>query len=280
MNFAIFYHPSKHESVEMAKSIASFLIEKKCHVCFEENPLIFEGAKSLNEIDKNKIDFSICLGGDGSILRMIHRHPEIKAPILGINMGSLGFLADTPIKETYETLNHLIDGSYTIQNRMMIEGFTEKSIPSFSVNEIVVHRAKNPSLVDLAIYVDGKYLNTFSADGVIFSTPTGSTAYSLSAGGPILTPELEAFVITPISPHTITNRPIVLMPKSEIKVEYVSEHKPVEVIFDGFTSFEMSKNEVLTIKRSKKTFSVVSMNHHDYFSTLRTKLHWSGKLKV
>lgn len=280
MNFAIFYNPNKNETHQIIHDISAFLLDRKMHVFLEENHLKIKDVKLLQEIDPKLIDFSICLGGDGSILRAIHRHIEIEAPVLGINMGSLGFLADTPLDELFYTLDQFFKNQYTIQNRMMMEGITLKNESSFAVNEIVVHRAGNPSLVDLAIYVDDKYLNTFSADGVIFSTATGSTAYSLAAGGPILTPELMAFVITPISPHTITNRPIVLMPKNEIRVVYTSQHLPIEITFDGYSSFTMATHEYLTIKRLSRPFKMVSMNHHDYFSTLRTKLHWTGKLKI
>lgn len=280
MNFAVFYNPNKNETHSIIHDIAAFLLDHKMNVFLEDNHLKIKDVKLISEIDPKSIDFSICLGGDGSILRAIHRHIEIEAPILGINMGSLGFLADTPLNELFYTLEQFFKNHYTIQNRMMMEGITLKNESSFAVNEIVVHRAQNPSLVDLAIYVDDKYLNTFSADGVIFSTATGSTAYSLAAGGPILTPELMAFIITPICPHTITNRPIVLMPKNEIKIVYTSAHLPIEITFDGYTSFTMATNEYLKIKRLSRQFKVVSMNHHDYFSTLRTKLHWTGKLKI
>jgi NAD+ kinase len=279
MNFAVFYNPAKEEALAIITSICKFLSENHIKI-FTEEPIPKIETTLLSNISPSKIDFSLCLGGDGSILRMVHRHPDMNAPILGINMGSLGFLADTPLNELFETLSLFLEGKYTIENRMMLDGITRKNETCFAVNEIVVHRAQNPSLVDLAIFVDGKYLNTFSADGVIFSTATGSTAYSLSAGGPILTPELEAVVITPISPHTITNRPIVLMPKNEIRVEYTSKHAPVEITFDGFTSFFMTMGEPLIIKRSTQHFRIVCMDKHDYFTTLRTKLHWTGKLKI
>jgi NAD+ kinase len=279
MNFAVFYNPNKPEAYDIIKSICQFLSDNNIHIFTEESIPGIETDLLVN-LNQSKIDFSLCLGGDGSILRAVHRHPNIHAPILGINMGSLGFLADTPLNELFETLSHFLEGKYNIENRMMMDGVTSKNEACFAVNEIVVHRAQNPSLVDLAIFVDDKYLNTFSADGVIFSTATGSTAYSLSAGGPILTPELEAFVITPISPHTITNRPIVLMPKNEIRIEYTSKHAPVEITFDGFTSFNMATGEHLTIKRSSRHFRIVCMDRHDYFTTLRTKLHWTGKLKI
>lgn len=280
MNFALLYNPLKPDALPIVTNISSFLLKNGQNLYIEEKNNLIPEAKLLTSSHYKNIDFCLCLGGDGSILRAVHRHPDMEAPILGINMGSLGFLADVPTHELFEALNGLLKGNYKIENRMMMEGITSKNETSFCVNEIVIHRAKNPSLVDLAIYVDGKYLNTFSADGVIFATATGSTAYSLSAGGPILTPELVAFIITPICPHTITNRPIVLMPKNEIRIIYTSPHAPVEVIFDGFTSFLLGSQEEVIIKRAKREFKTVCMNGHDYFATLRTKLHWSGKLKI
>src|SRR5262249_14775531 len=124
------------------------------------------------------------------------------------------------------------------------------------------------------------YLNTFSADGVIISTPSGSTAYSLAAGGPILTPELNALVLTPICPHTISNKPIVLRPEKEIRGEYNSEHAPVEITHDGIPCFTMNTGEKLTITHSDRLFRLVAMNDHDYFATLRNKLGWTGKIRV
>ena len=134
-------------------------------------------------------------------------------------------------------------------------------------------------LIDLSIHVDGTYLNTFSADGIIVATPSGSTAYSLAAGGPIITPELNAFVITPISPHTISNRPIVLMPKLHIEVQYLSSYIQVEITYDGFSRHTLRTNEIFSIKKATKTFKMVSLNRSDYFSTLRSKLGWSGQVR-
>jgi NAD+ kinase len=147
------------------------------------------------------------------------------------------------------------------------------------VNDIVVHRAQNPSLIELAIHVDGLYLNTFEADGLIISTPNGSTAYSLAAGGPILSPDLPALVLTPICAHTISNRPIVLTADQEIQIQYLSDYEPVEVRADGLEHFYLRTGEVFKIVRSPKNFRMVSLFRRDYFSTLRTKLGWSGKLR-
>jgi NAD+ kinase len=189
-------------------------------------------------------------------------------------------MADIPINDIYSTLQDLLNGNYQISERLMMIGQMASGETCFGVNELVVHRAQNPCLVDLALYVDGIYLNTFSADGIIIATPSGSTAYSLAAGGPILTPELNAFVITPICPHTISNRPIVLMPKKEIGVQYISQHEAVEVTYDGFPHFKMASGETFKITPSPHKFKLVNMPYHDYFSTLRTKLGWAGKLKA
>lgn len=280
MIFAIFPNIKKSQSKQIAKDIQAFLLDKGCGV-YVEDPLVEEiGAKPLSSISLADVNFSISLGGDGTILRLVHRNPELNAPIIGINLGSLGFMADIPIKEIYSSLQDVLDGKFIVQDRLMMEGSTRKDEACFAVNEIVIHRAQNPCLIDLAIYVDNAYLNTFSADGIIISTPSGSTAYSLAAGGPILTPLLEAFVITPICPHTISNRPIVLLPKKEMRIEYISEHNPVEITYDGIPREMMSTGENFFIRQSSRKFRLVCLLHHDYFATLRKKLGWAGKLKV
>ena len=213
-------------------------------------------------------------------MRIIHKHPELTAPILGINLGSLGFLADIPVPEIYPSLQDLIKGEFKVLERMMIEGETLDGKKFSAVNDMVVHRAQNPSLVDLSIHVDGHYLNTFSADGIIIATPCGSTAYSLAAGGPILEPGIPALVITPISAHTISNRPIVIRPEVDIQVQFLSEAMPVEVSNDGFSIHRMNSGEVFTVRYSERTFRLISLKSQDYFATLRTKLGWAGKMRA
>jgi NAD+ kinase len=280
MIIALVPNTLKSQSKSIALGIRDFLTERGVTVVFED-PIAEElNATPLSRVDLQKVDFSITLGGDGTILRFVHRHPELCAPILGINLGSLGFMADIPINDIYSSLQDLLNGNYQLSKRIVMGGQTAQGDTCFAVNELVIHRAGNPCLVDLALYVDGNYLNTFSADGIIVSTPSGSTAYSMAAGGPILTPELNAFVVTPICPHTISNRPIVLLPKKEIQVQYISEHGPVEITYDGFPRFKMDSGEVFKITKSERLFVLVSMPYHDYFSTLRTKLGWTGKLKA
>ena len=279
MRIALFPNISKSQARHIAIGIREFLTQKGVEVACEDDIAEEIGAKKLSEFDPKSFDFRITLGGDGTILRMVHKHPDIDAPTLGINHGSLGFMADTPITEIYPSLEDLLNGDFGIEKRLMMEGSDESGKIYFAINEVVVHRSQNPCLIDLAIHIDGKYINTFSADGIIVSTPNGSTAYSMSAGGPILTPDLNCLVLTPICPHTISNRPIVLMPKQEIQIQYLSPYSPVEVTVDGFPLYHLPTNGIFRISPSKHTLRMVSLARHDFYSTLRSKLGWSGKVR-
>jgi NAD+ kinase len=280
MIFALFPNEIKQHSLQIASEIAQFLKNHQAIVFAEDRHASLIGALPLSQLGEEKIDIQISLGGDGTILRLLHRHPHIDAPLLGINLGGLGFLADIPQNDIYSSLEDLLNGKYSIQKRMMMDGITSEGNSCFAFNEIVVHRGQNPSLIDLSIYVDGTYLNTFSADGIIISTPSGSTAYSLAAGGPIVSPELDAFILTPICPHTISNRPIVLMPKSEILVRYHSPLPAAEVSYDGISTLSLATHSTLTATLSQRRFQLVNLAKHDYFFTLREKLGWQGRLKT
>lgn len=280
MRIALFPNLSKTGSIKIGQEIRDFLHKKGIEVVSEEEKAKVLGVPSLSSCAPDEIDFLISLGGDGTILQIIHAHPELNAPILGINLGSLGFMADVPIQETYQALEALIRGDYAIHERIVVDGIIESQKPSFAINEIVIHRAINPCLIDLTIEVDGIYLNTFSADGLIVSTPNGSTAYSLAAGGPILTPDLKALVITPICPHTISNRPIVIGFDREIRITNLCPHEPIEIAYDGFALQKMSSCAQLCIRPSSRKFRLITFSNHDFFSTLRSKLGWTGKSKI
>lgn len=279
MIIAIFHNPLKKQSVEIAKKITKFLDDRSVTVVAEDEEAASIHAKPLSGVAPNTINFAISLGGDGTILRLVHRHPLLQAPIMAINLGSLGFMADILVENIEDSLKNLLEGNYKVESRIVIEGKTNHHEVNFAVNDIVIHRGSNPCLIDLAVNVDGRHLNTFSADGIIISTPSGSTAYSLAAGGPILAPELNALVLTPICPHTISNRPIVLQPDVEIQIQYLSAPPPVEIIYDGFPCFSMKTSEYLTVTHAKRLFRLITMPDHDYFATLRNKLNWSGKLR-
>ncbi len=269
---------SKNQFKELAKEIQRFLTERRITVVAEDADAKEIGATPMSHINPLEIDFLLSMGGDGAILRLVHKYEHLKAAVLGINLGHLGFMADVPLPDLYPSLQDLINGAYRIEERVAIEGRLMQGGRCFAVNDIVVHRGKNPNLVEIAIHVDGIYLNTFQADGVIVATPTGSTAYSLAAGGPILIPTLEALVLTPISPHTISNRPLVLTSTQEIQIQSLAE-EPLEVRGDGLVHYELRPKDIFRITRNAKNFRLVSLLRRDYFTTLRSKLAWAGKLR-
>ncbi len=277
MIIALFPNEQKQHSFDLAIDIAKFLEAQGVTVVAEEEKAKHIGAKPLQSVDPKEIRFLISMGGDGTILRLMRRYSHLNAPILGINLGHLGFMADVPVADIYPSLSDLLAGAYTIDQRLILEGSQGKKTV-LAVNDIVIHRSSNYSLVELAIQIDGVYVNTFVADGVIIATPNGSTAYSLAAGGPILSPRLDAVVITPICPHTISNRPIVLTADHRIEIQYLSHYDPVEVRSDGLDAFALASEETVQIKKSDKVFKLVNLHRHEYFATLRSKLGWSGKL--
>lgn len=279
MIIALFPNEQKRQSFDLAISIRKYLEEKGVRVVAEEGKAAQIGAGLLSDVDPHEIKCLISMGGDGTILRLSHQYSHIDAPILGINLGHLGFMADVPVHDLYPSLADLLKGSYTVDERLILQATHPTQGSLLAVNDVVIHRAANYSLIEFSILVDGTYINTFVADGIVIATPNGSTAYSLAAGGPILSPTLDAIVLTPICPHTISNRPIVLPSDRKIEVEYLSPYDPIEVRADGLEAFSMKSQDVLLIERSLKKFKLVNLSRHEYFSTLRTKLGWSGKLR-
>lgn len=279
MIIALHVNTTKPKARNIALGVMEFLVNHGVQVVADESYAAELGADTVGSVPPEDVNYIVSMGGDGTILQTVHRFIDYDAPILGINLGSLGFMADIPVADIYPSLQDLLDGAFRVQKRIMMEGRSIGGESFYGVNDIVIHRAQNPTLVDLAIHVDGGYLNTFSADGMIIATPSGSTAYSLAAGGPIVSPEVDALVLTPISPHTISNRPIVLLPQKDVQIQYLSSNDPVEITVDGHARCGMRTGEVFRIQRSNRYFKLISLLRHDYFSTLRSKLGWTGKLR-
>ncbi len=275
---ALFPNEKKTQSFELAARIREFFEEKGIAVAAEDEKASKIGATPLSSVNPKDIDLLISMGGDGTLLRIAHHFSYLDAPILGINLGHLGFMADIPATDIFPSLNDLLSGAYSIDKRLMLKATSSKKELLYAANDIVLHRAQNYSLIELAIQVDGVYINTFVADGVIIATPTGSTAYSLAAGGPILAPTLDAIVLTPICPHTISNRPIVLTADRKIEIQYVSTYGPIDGRADGLDAFQIQSGDTISIEKSDRAFRLVNLHRHEYFSTLRKKLGWSGKL--
>ena len=258
--------------------ILDYFQKSKIHVVIEDEYASIFSQPQLSSIPPSSIDFFISLGGDGTILKYAHKYLDFNLPLLGVNIGHLGFMADVPTSDLEKSLDELIRGEYTVEKRLILQAKIGDTV-TYSLNDIVLHRARNPSLVDIKIEVDGFYVNNFEADGVILSTPNGSTAYSLAAGGPILVPGLDAMVLTPICPHTISNRPLVLSSQAKVRLTYESKSGPIELVTDGVRGFEIKAGESVSVERSTKNFKLVNLKRRDFFSTLRTKLSWSGKLR-
>jgi NAD+ kinase len=272
MKIAIFPNTAINDALFTAKGIQEFLSLKKI-----ESEIFTDFSKKSDFI--NNADFFMTLGGDGTILKLKHHFPDSDTPILGVNVGHLGFMADIQSTEIFASLEDFLKGNFKIEERIMLEGHHPAFEPMFACNDIVIHRGAHPTIIQIAIHVDGSYFNTFEADGVIISTPNGSTAYSLAAGGPIITPELDAIVITPVCPHTISNRPLVISANHEIQIQYLTQQDRIEMRFDGSWVLPLMPSESCRIKKSNKTFKLVKLVHSDYFSTLRTKLNWQGRLR-
>jgi NAD+ kinase len=279
MKTALFANSSKPHAQETLDRAVAHLRRRGAEVCLQLNdaPEVLQKTDLRSLIDT--VDCIISIGGDGSILHLVQHIGIPPCPLVGINLGSLGFLADIPSNNLEAGLDALCDAKYDISERTVIRTFPSGNITGFAINEVAVHRGDIPHLIDLAIRVDGKLVNTFSADGVIIATPGGSTAYSLAAGGPIIAPEVSCIVLTPICPHTISNRPIVLLPKNSISVELLHAHAPVDVAFDGQKPFFLPPAQPLELRICSQSFKLVSLYKSDFYTTVRSKLGWAGSLR-
>jgi NAD+ kinase len=222
-------------------------------------------------------DLVLSFGGDGTLLRAAHLTGPNDTPLLGVNIGRLGFLADIEVEQLREALEQIVAGNYTIEERMVLEARAES--PShfdteWAVNEFVLDRSGAAGLIKIEVEVNGTPLNTYWADGLIMATPTGSTAYSLSTGGPIIAPGVEAVILTPIAPHTLTVRPIVLPADSTITCRVLDDDQPYVFAADGRSVMFEEHNLQFTIERAHHTVNLVKLPGQHFFQTLRSKLMW------
>ena len=227
----------------------------------------------------DKIDILLSFGGDGTMLRSAHEVGALGTPILGINIGRMGFLADIDVGHVQETIRRLENDDYSIDQRLVlaveIEGPAEAQ-RHWALNDVVIARAGPTGLIAIDVVVDGTPLNRYWADGLIISTPTGSTAYSLAVGGPIVAPGSNVILLSPIAPHSLTVRPVVLPSGCVIEVHVVDSRKPYVLAIDGMSTESHEENVKITIRRGLHRISLVKFTGQHYFRTLRTKLSWGG----
>lgn len=226
----------------------------------------------------DKSDFLVSLGGDGTLLSLVRKSYGYHKPVVGINAGTLGFLADVRIIEVDAFLDNLLLGNYRIDDRMMIDGYiqTANGREKFhAFNDVVITRPSISHMVKIDASVDGEWFNTYRGDGLIISTPTGSTAYNLAAGGPVMYPLTQAFIMTPIAAHSLTQRPMVL--PSNFTIDLSSPKDKVLVMVDGQDDYEMMAGDVLVINGAQIGAKLLHKKERNYFSVLREKLHWGDK---
>ena len=220
-------------------------------------------------------DILISLGGDGTILRMARLVSELATPILGINLGKLGFLAEVSIEELDDCLTEIINGQYVVEDRMMLQVRIGKSkLNVHALNDVVLHQTGSSRMISVKTFVNGEFLSKFIGDGVILATPTGSTAYALSNGGPIVTPTNHLILISPICPHTLTARTVVVPDESIIALKIETATGKIHLAADGQQKALLLPPVEITIERSPRTTKLVKRKNRSYYDVLRRKLNW------
>jgi len=236
------------------------------------------------ESDKlcKKSDMIISIGGDGTMLATAYQAQFHNKPVLGINLGKLGFLAEVNINQIDTFIKEIKDGNYEIEERMIITGecVGHKIEKLYAINDIVIDKGGWPKMIQLDIDIGNKYVTTFSADGLIVATPTGSTGYSISTGGPIVSPKTDVITLSPISPHSLSMRPLVLPSNETISVRISSLHKEILVNCDGQRVFTFTPPLEVRINKSERPFKLVRTSLTSYFETLRNKLLWGIDLRL
>lgn len=226
-------------------------------------------------------DVIIVLGGDGTMLSTCRLVGDKEVPILGINIGGLGFITEVQVEKLYEITEKILSSNCPVEERLMLKAQVIRHgalIAEYVVlNEVVVNKAALARVIDLETYINNSYVTTFKADGLIISTPTGSTAYSLSAGGPVLYPTLDNIIVTPICPHTLTNRAIVLPGDSKIEVILRSPTERVYLTLDGQVGFSVMQNDIIEVVKAPFKTKLLIPCDRDYFQILRKKLKWGER---
>lgn len=247
--------------------------------CFDEidDYQCFETAEEL----KDNVDMLFSFGGDGTILDSVPLIGDSGIPVLGINTGNLGFLASVSTKETCDAVRKILSGDYAIESRTMLQIEDENNIfngINYSLNEISICRKDNGSLIVVNVFIDDVFLNTYWADGVLIATPTGSTAYSMSVGGPIMTPNTDSFLITPVAAHNLSVRPLVIPDRSTIRIKVDGRCDTFALGLDSRIFF-VNKSMEIVIKKTDFSFNMVKLPEKEFFCTIRNKLLWGNDVR-
>jgi len=279
----------RHDDPRVAEPVAALAayLTKAEHdvVTVPESPAGLSGRRVPEDDIARESDLIIAIGGDGTMLYAARLAREHDVPLLGINRGRLGFLADVLPDEMLQSLAKILDGDYSRESRLMLDARLETSDGSVTstaaMNDIVLQRQGTGRMVDFETSIAGQYVNTHSGDGLIVATPTGSTAYALSCGGPIIEPQLDAIVVVPVCPHTLSDRPVVIPANLEIEVKLLDREDTIaEVAADGHSFGALSADDRLLIGAADKRITLIHPPGYDFYEILRSKLHWGRDSRV
>lgn len=270
------------ESREVLELIAAFLVSQGCRVSLEAQTAQNSGITGYGALDPEAIgtscDLGLVVGGDGTMLSIGRTLARFGTPLIGINQGRLGFVTDIPLGDFAATLRPMLHGEYEQDDRPLIHGQVMRNgecvFDALAMNDVVVNRGATSGMVELRVEVDGHFVANQRADGLIIASPTGSTAYALSAGGPMLHPSIPGWVLVPIAPHTLSNRPIVLSDSAEIAIELVSG-RDASANFDMQSLASLTHGDRILVRRSSHCVRFLHPRGWNYFDTLRRKLRWN-----
>ncbi|MBF0506911.1 MAG: NAD(+)/NADH kinase [Nitrospirae bacterium] len=270
------------EPAGILKTLLPWLKDKGYDVFVDEQTAELLQIKGYSRAEiPSLVDVVIVLGGDGTMLGVARLIADKGVPILGVNLGGLGFITEVNRDEVLEVLDKMLSGQCSLEDRIMLTARVhrnDKAVADFTVlNDVVINKGALARIIELETYISSNYVTTFRADGLIISTPTGSTAYSLAAGGPILYPTLKSILLTPICPHTLTNRPIVLPDDVTIRVTLRAANEDVFLTLDGQTGFSLQRNDTVEIMKTAYATRLLIPMERDYFQVLRTKLKWGER---
>ena len=285
MKIGIIPNTTKFNTINIVNDFVSLLEENGIEYLLSDHLMPFKGDlnyknrdaefKSIRELG-NLADIIVSLGGDGTMLNTAYELRGSNAPMLGLNLGKLGFLAEYEMKDVPQLVKELKENKFVIDERMALSGCNtaDRGNELYAINDLVIDKGRWPKMIEMTLKVDGDYVSTFSADGIIVATPTGSTGYSLSTGGPVVNPKANAITLSPISPHTLTMRPLVLSSDQRIEIEVRSPFESVQVNCDGQRVYYYSSPLTLEIYKSSQPVRLIHSNRTNYFEILRNKLFW------
>jgi NAD+ kinase len=281
-NIGIICKLNREEPRDILHHLLPWLHQKGCEVFVDIETASLMGIRGYERAEiPSRVEAVLVLGGDGTMLSVNRLVAGKGIPILGINLGSLGFLTEVSKENVYRAVEKMLSGGCKVEERLMLKakiGRGAKTIADYLVlNDVVITKGALARIIDLETFIDKTYVTTFKADGLIISTPTGSTAYSLSAGGPILYPTLESIVLTPICSHTLTNRPIVLPDHVSIEIRLKSLSEDVFLTLDGQTGCSLKPDDVIEICKAEHKAQLLVHGDRGYFDVLRTKLKWGER---